>query len=125
MFQSKRIASDDYYKSQGQYKNWMTLLDMCNAMRYGYTKYRLPEIGKKIDIKAAERRMETIEREWQRELDTRTQKVYRTVPRFTRLSDANKMYLHCALPKSGWTEYDDAVYDLYRGVFPLQNENNR
>jgi hypothetical protein len=59
-----RTYTDEGYKFIGMFESWNILLDIHNAVMYGFADCRLPEPGKEIDVNEAEAHVANIEREW-------------------------------------------------------------
>jgi hypothetical protein len=103
------IYQDNQYTRIGALVPWTILLDIHNAIRYGFTQYRLPEPGRTIDIKEAERHVAQIEREWRIEAEARDIKHEWTgAPPFSKLPTETKLYLHSVL-RDAWQEYRSLV----------------
>ena len=89
-------TSDEYYRV-GQWENWKNLLDICNAIRYGFDACRLPKPGEPINVQEAEKRIKQIEWEWQKEANKRD--AGKKAPKFTELNINAKCYLHTILTR--------------------------
>ena len=100
MIQERQFYTKDSYIAIGQWDNWCNLLDMANAVRYGFTQYRLPKPGQPIDVQDAEKRVKHIEEEWAWECGRRGGEFERPSPDFSSLSIEAKCYLHSILEPS-------------------------
>ena len=97
MIQERQFYTKDSYIAIGQWDNWCNLLDMANAVRYGFTQYRLPKPGKAIDIQEADERVKRIDREWAAEHAVRGKVFEKPCPDFSACSMEEKCYLHSIL----------------------------
>lgn len=93
-----REYSDIQYLQIGMLRNWNFLLDIHNAMRYGFIQYRLPKPGKPIDPGQAEAHIEHIGKEWKEE-SLRRDPGHRWTgaPPLTKMPLNAKLYLHSVL----------------------------
>ena len=83
------------YTKKGTWTRWLTLLDMDNSIRHGFSQYRLPTPGKQVDVGSSLRHAETIELEWAKECATRNREgQYSGAPPVTALPLQAKVYLH-------------------------------
>jgi hypothetical protein len=87
--------AEEQYVWVGQLDNWKNLMDIANAMRFGFAKYRLPKPGVEIDVEQAQSYVDHIEKEWQREAEHRTLMVdpWKGAPKLTQLPQLAQEYL--------------------------------
>ncbi len=97
-----RTYTDEQYQYIGMLDSWTILLDIHNALRYGFAQYRLPEPGRSIDIEEAEDHVKRIEREWRAEkLKRDFSNEWAGAPPFSTMSINAKLYLHSVL-RDAW-----------------------
>jgi hypothetical protein len=93
-----RVYSDYQYREIGALVPWNILLDIHNAMVYGFAQNRLPEPGRAIDIYEAEAHVANIEKEWQAEKHKRDfSNEWTGAPPLSRMPVNGKLYLHSVL----------------------------
>jgi hypothetical protein len=93
-----RVYSDNQYREIGMLDSWHTLLDIHNAVMYGFVNNRLPEPGRPIEVKEAETHVQHIEKEWEAEkLKRDFSNEWTGAPPFTRMPVNAKLYLHTVL----------------------------
>ena len=98
------------YVSVNQWENWVNLLDMANAVRYGFSQYRLPKPGQPIDIQESIKRVERIDEEWAYEHRTRGKIFEKPCPDFSSCSIEAQCYLHSILDKSREPEMPQVLW---------------
>ena len=77
---------------------WEILLDIHNAIAYGFIQNRLPAPGRPISIQEAENHMVNIEKEWLSEkLKRDFSNEWTGAPPFTSMDINAKLYLHSVL----------------------------
>ncbi len=108
----RREYSDFQYRQIGMLSNWHALLDIHNALRYGFIQYRLPKPGKSIDTEEAEAHVVRIEKEWKEESLRRDPgQQWTGAPPLSRIPIDAKLYLHSILNKeriNDWRVPDEA-----------------
>jgi hypothetical protein len=93
-----RVYSDHQYVEIGAMGAWNILLDIHNAVVYGFSQYRLPEPGRPIDVAEAEKHVANVEREWLSEkLKRDFSNEWTGAPPFTTMAPEAKLYLHSVL----------------------------
>lgn len=93
-----RSYTDEGYQSLGMLGCWTILLDISNALRYGFEQNRLPEPGAAIDITEAENHISNIEKEWAAEKAKRDfSNQWAAAPPFSSMPQNAKLYLHSVL----------------------------
>ncbi len=93
-----RVYSDNQYREIGMLECWHILLDIHNAVLYGFSENRLPEPGRPIDVKEAETHVQRIEKEWEAEkLKRDFSNEWAGAPTLTRMPQNTKLYLHSVL----------------------------
>jgi hypothetical protein len=97
-----RVYSDQQYREIGALEAWHILLDIHNAVLYGFTQCRMPEPGRSIDIAEAEDHVVNIEKEWLAEKVKRDfSNEWTGAPPFTKMPQNAKLYLHSVL-RDAW-----------------------
>ncbi len=97
-----RTYTDEGYKFIGMFESWNILLDIHNAVLYGYTDCRMPEPGRDIDVNEAEDHVANIEKEWEAEKAKRDFcNDWTGSPPFTSMPLNTKLYLHSIL-RDAW-----------------------
>jgi hypothetical protein len=97
-----RVYRDYQYREIGALEPWNVLLDIHNAIVYGFSQYRLPEPGRLIDIEESESHVLNIQSEWEAEAKKRDlDHNWTGSPPFSNLSTNAKLYLHSVL-KDAW-----------------------
>ncbi len=97
-----RVYSDNQYREIGMLDCWYALLDIHNAVVYGFAQNRLPEPGRKIDVAEAEVHIYHVEKEWEAEkLKRDFSNEWTGAPSFTRMPLNAKLYLHTVL-RDAW-----------------------
>jgi hypothetical protein len=108
-----RVYSDYQYREIGALVPWYILLDIHNAIAYGFVRNRLPEPGRSIDVAKAEAHIENIEREWQAEkLKRDFSNEWTGAPPFSALPLNAKLYLHTIL-RDAWQAYGRTQKEAY------------
>ncbi len=93
-----RVYSDNQYREIGMLECWHTLLDIHNAVVYGFAENRLPEPGRPIEVKEAETHIQRIEKEWEAEkLKRDFSNEWTGAPALTGMPKNAKLYLHSVL----------------------------
>jgi hypothetical protein len=93
-----RVYSDQQYIEIGALEPWKILLDIHNAVVYGFVQNRLPEPGRPIDTAEAEDHIANVEKEWLAEKVKRDfSHEWTGAPPFTKMSQNAKLYLHSVL----------------------------
>lgn len=93
-----RVYTDLQYREIGMLDCWHTLLDIHNAVMYGFVDNRLPEPGRPIDVDDAEIHVYHVEKEWEAEkLKRDFSNEWTGAPSFTNMPLNAKLYLHAAL----------------------------
>lgn len=93
-----RICTEHQYRQMRMLSAWATLLDIHNAIVYGFVQYRLPEPGKPIDVAEAEAHVAHIEKEWEAESQRRDlDHQWTGAPPFSKMPLNAKLYLHSVL----------------------------
>ncbi len=99
-----RVYSDFQYREIGALVPWHILLDIHNAVLYGFSQCRLPEPGRPIDVDEAEAHIVNIEKEWLAEKTKRDfSNEWTGAPPFTKMSKNAKLYLHTVL-RDAWQD---------------------
>ena len=99
--QEKEYWTERAYVLRGQLENWNNLLDMANAIRYGFAQYRLPKPGQAIDVVEAKERAEHIEKRWEIEgTGRRDDSVEEKSPAFAQLPIEAQCYLASVLSRA-------------------------
>ncbi len=94
----RRVYSDQQYQEIGAMGAWNILLDIHNAIAYGFIGCRLPEPGRPIDIAEAEAHVANIEKEWTAEkLKRDFSNEWSGSPNFSAMPKDAKLYLHSVL----------------------------
>lgn len=94
----RRIYSEEQYQQIGMVESWGILLDIHNALYYGFVNNRLPEPGRPIDVKETEDHIHNIEKEWREEKERRDPSDnWAGAPQFTKMPMEAKLYLHSVL----------------------------
>ncbi len=102
-----RVYSDQQYIEIGALEMWKTLLDIHNAVVYGFAQNRLPQPGRPIDVKEAENHIAHVEEEWQAEKVKRDFSLEWTgAPPFTKMPQNAKLYLHSVL-RDEWQKSEE------------------
>ena len=97
-----RTYTDEQYEYIGMLESWTILLDIHNAVQYGFAENRLPEPGRTIDVEEAEKHVRNIEKEWSLEANKRDlDNVWTGAPPFSRMPVNAKLYLHSVL-RDAW-----------------------
>ncbi len=92
---------------------WHTLLDIHNALVYGFIQNRMPEPGRTIDIEDANIHVYHIEKEWEAEkLKRDFSNEWSGAPPFSRMPSNAKLYLHTVL-RDLWRENRISPIDSY------------
>jgi hypothetical protein len=93
-----REYSDIQYREIGVLGHWNILLDIHNALVYGFVQNRLPEPGRSIDVAEAEAHVASIEKEWEAErLRRNSTQQWTGAPPFSVMPVNAKLYLHSVL----------------------------
>jgi hypothetical protein len=93
-----RVYSDEQYHEIGAMGAWNILLDIHNAVAYGFVQNRLPEPGRSISLQDAENHVANIEKEWLSEkLKRDFSNEWTGAPPFTSMNMNAKLYLHSVL----------------------------
>ena len=104
-----RPYTDEQYRQSGVLGDWNTLLDIYNAVHYGYAQYRLPTPGKPIDVAEAETHIAKVEREWEAERQKRDPTQQWTgAPPFLTMPLNAKLFLHSVLLEGGLSTPESA-----------------
>jgi hypothetical protein len=94
----RRVYSDHQYIDIGALDAWHILLDIHNALVYGFIDNRLPEPGRSIDVTEAEEHVANVEKEWQSEKMRRDfSNDWTGSPPFSTMPVNAKLYLHSVL----------------------------
>jgi len=94
----RRVYSDYQYREIGVLGLWNTLLDIHNAVLYGFVQNRLPEPGQAIDLAEAEEHVANVEKEWQAEKQKRDfSNEWTGAPPLSSMPVNAKLYLHSVL----------------------------
>ena len=94
----RQIYSEEQYHQIGMFESWNILLDIHNAVMYGFIETRLPEPGRPIDIKETEDHIANIEKEWREEKERRDpSNTWSGAPQFSKMPIEAKLYLHSIL----------------------------
>jgi hypothetical protein len=102
----RREYSDFQYRQIGMLGNWHALLDIHNAVRYGFLQYRFPKPGKPIDTEEAEAHIVRIEKEWREESLRRDPgQQWTGAPPLTKIPLDAKLYLHSVLNKESTNDW--------------------
>ena len=97
-----RTYTDEQYQYIGMLECWTILLDIHNALQYGFVQCRLPEPGRSIDVEEAEDHVNHIEREWRAEkLKRDFSNEWAGSPPLSNMSTNAKLYLHTVL-RDAW-----------------------
>ncbi len=100
-----RVYSDRQYIEIGALEAWHILLDIHNAVLYGYAENRLPEPGRPIDTAEAEQHVVNIEREWRSEKIKRDfSNDWSGAPPLTQMPLNARLYLHSVL-RDEWNKH--------------------
>ncbi len=90
--------TDLQYRQIGELGAWHTLLDIHNAVLYGFINCRLPQPGRSVDVAEAEAHIASIEREWEAEsLRRDTTHQWSGAPPLSNMPLNAKLYLHSVL----------------------------
>jgi hypothetical protein len=101
----RRIYRDQQYQEIGALESWSILLDIHNALVYGFIECRLPEPGRPISVSEAEKHISSIELEWQAEARKRDlDNEWSGSPPISRMPLEAKLYLHSIL-QDAWRSY--------------------
>lgn len=94
----RRIYPEEQYRQIGMVESWGILLDIHNALQYGFIQNRLPEPGRPIDAEETEAHVFNIEKEWREEKERRdSSDNWAGAPKFSRMPQQAKFYLHSIL----------------------------
>ena len=90
-----RVYSEYEYLQIHALELWEILLDIHNAVLYGFAHNRLAEPGKPINVTEAEEHILNIQHEWDQEARVRDlDHEWTGAPPLTSLPDNAKQYLH-------------------------------
>jgi hypothetical protein len=93
-----RVYSDNQYQEIAMMDCWYTLLDIHNAVQYGFVDNRLAEPGRTIDTQDAEIHVAHVENEWEAEKQKRDfSNEWTGAPPLTKMPLNAKLYLHTVL----------------------------
>jgi len=93
-----RVYSEQQYNEIGALEAWNILLDIHNAILYGFVQYRLPEPGRAIDTARADAHVHNIEREWLSEkLKRDFSNEWSGAPPLSEMPPNARYYLHSVL----------------------------
>jgi hypothetical protein len=110
----KRVYHDYQYTNIGALVPWTILLDIHNAILYGFAQYRWPEPGRSIDIEVAEKHVAKIEQEWRFEAHMQDlDQEWTGAPPLSTMSKEAKLYLHSVL-QDAWQDHE---IEVARGGF--------
>jgi hypothetical protein len=91
----KWVYPEEQYVQIGALEPWKLMLDIHNAILYGFVEDRLPEPGRAIDIAEAEAHVEHMEAEWEREAQGRDPSgLWTGAPPLSAMPLNAKLYLH-------------------------------
>lgn len=107
-----RVYRDYQYREIGALEPWNVLLDIHNAIVYGFSQYRLPEPGRQIDMEESEAHVLNIQSEWAAEANKRDlDHNWTGSPPFSNMSTNAKLYLHSVL-KDAWNASNTGERDF-------------
>ncbi len=116
------VYSERQYRELGTFRAWNILLDIHNAVVYGFEKNRMPEPGKDISVAEAEAHVTNIQKEWELEAKGRDLGLeWSGSPPFTKMSQNAKLYLHEILKdakQTGGRENEYRSYWSYESKLP-------
>jgi|WetSurMetagenome_2_1015567.scaffolds.fasta_scaffold821761_2 hypothetical protein len=117
-----RVYPEWQYREIGAFRAWNILLDIHNAVLYGFAGNRLPEPGKSINVAEAEAHVVNIQKEWEAEARGRDlSHEWTGSPPFTSMPQNAKLYLHEILQdakQTGWRENDSQSHWIYESKLP-------